>query len=142
MIIQLQPDIAPEQLEALSDKLKAIEYSASKVETQFGKYVIGVGKKEFDIRAIGNMPGIRDIHRVSDDYKLVSKKWKVADTAIDLGDGLRIGGEDFAMMAGPCSIESEDQVADTIHHLVKIKEGFLLGVRVQKEYTKNNLYFV
>ena len=70
--------------------------------------------------------GIRDIHRVSDAYKLVSKKWKLEETAIDLGD-MKIGAGHFAMMAGPCSIESEEQIQNTIQHLkehgVKIMRG-------------------
>ena len=73
------------------------------------------------------MPGIKDIHIVSDDYKLVSRKWKVNPTVIDLGDGVMIEEGGLAIMAGPCSIENEDQVAKTIQHLkehnIKIMRG-------------------
>jgi 3-deoxy-7-phosphoheptulonate synthase len=65
------------------------------------------------------MQGIADIHRVSDDYKLVSRKWKVDRTHIDLGDGVIIGNGALSIMAGPCSIESEEQVQHTIDHLIK-----------------------
>ncbi len=117
MIIQLEEKIKEDQLQALHDKLQSINYSTAQVKTQFQDYIIGVGKQELDIRSIGTMPGIADIHRVSDAYKLVSKKWKVTDTQIDLGDGVKIGCGEFQIMAGPCSIESEDQIADTIKHL-------------------------
>ncbi|MCB0606401.1 MAG: 3-deoxy-7-phosphoheptulonate synthase [Lewinellaceae bacterium] len=117
MIIQLEPTISAGQKADLFQQLKAIEVKPAEVSTQFGHYIVGVGKKEFDIRLIGSLPGIRDIHRVSDDYKLVSRKWKVEDTTIDLGGGIRIGTGHFALMAGPCSIESEDQIAKTIEHL-------------------------
>lgn len=63
------------------------------------------------------MDGIKDIHIVSDDYKLVSKKWKVNATTIDLGDGIVIEDGGFQIMAGPCSIEGEDQIRKTIAHL-------------------------
>jgi len=119
MIIQLERNITDIQRATLAAKLNGIQYKTMEVSTQFGEYIIGVGKKEFDIRSIGTMAGIRDIHRVSDAYKLVSKKWKVDDTVIDLGDGLKIGGGHFEMMAGPCSIESEEQIETTINHLVK-----------------------
>jgi 3-deoxy-7-phosphoheptulonate synthase len=72
------------------------------------------------------MPGITDIHKVSDDYKLVSKKWKVESTTIDLGDDVRLGADDFAIMAGPCSIETEEQIKLTINHL---KDN---GVRIMR----------
>ncbi|MEM9918996.1 MAG: bifunctional 3-deoxy-7-phosphoheptulonate synthase/chorismate mutase [Bacteroidota bacterium] len=126
MIIQLKEDISNDQLDSLKQKLQDIKYKTSKVKTQFGDYIIGVGKKEIDIRGIGTMPGIRDIHRVSDAYKLVSKKWKVEDTQIDLGDGVIIGTGNFEIMAGPCSIESEEQIEQTVAHLVQN------GVRIMR----------
>ena len=127
MIIQLEKNITEPQLYLVEEKLRSIKYQTNRVETQYGDYIIGVGKQEFDIRAIGTLPGIRDIHRVSDAYKLVSKKWKVNDTIIDLGDGVKIGTGYFQMMAGPCSIESEEQIHDTIALLkannIKIMRG-------------------
>jgi 3-deoxy-7-phosphoheptulonate synthase len=118
MIIQLENDITTQQKSDLKIKLASIHYKGNEVRTQFGDYIVAVGKEAFDIRSIGMMPGIRDIHRVSDPYKLVSKKWKVEDTVIDLGDDVRIGDGSPCIMAGPCSIESEAQVDSTIRHLV------------------------
>ena len=77
MIIQLDQNITTAQRELLATKLSEIRYKVTPVSTQSADYVIGVGKAEFDIRCIGTLPGIRDIHGVSDDYKLVSGKWKV-----------------------------------------------------------------
>lgn len=119
MIIQLEKNISDIQLDKLNEKLQRIEYKGNRVQTQFSDYIIAVGKKEFDIRSIGKMEGVRDIHKVSDAYKLVSKKWKVNDTIIDLGDGVKIGTNHFQMMAGPCSIESEEQIESTVNHLVE-----------------------
>jgi 3-deoxy-7-phosphoheptulonate synthase len=127
MIIQLEENISAQQYADLQQKLKEIQYQPTRVQTQDADYLIAVGKKEFDIRAIGALPGVRDVHRVSDDYKLVSRKWRVEDTVIDLGDGVRIGTGHFALMAGPCSIESEEQVEKTLQHLaangVRIMRG-------------------
>jgi len=95
--------------------------------TQFSDYAIGVGKKAFDIRTIGTLEGISDIHKVSDAYKLVSRKWKVQNTQIDLGDDVKIGLGEFQIMAGPCSIESEKQIADTVAHLVKNNVRIMRG---------------
>ena len=99
------------------EKIKEVGFKTTEVRTQFRHYLVGTGSKEFDIRSIGNLPGVADIHRVSDPYKLVSRKWRVEDTVIDLGDGVVIRRGDLAMMAGPCSIESEEQVLKTINHL-------------------------
>ena len=117
MIIQLHKDIAKGEKEAIIEKAKSIKYKTTEVKTQQGDYLIGIGSADFDIREIGQMPGISDIHIVSDSYKLVSKKWKVAPGEIDLGDGVSISQGSFTIMGGPCSIESEEQVAKTIAHL-------------------------
>ena len=126
MIIQLSPQIAPEEKERILAAASDIQYQVTPVSTQFGDYLIGVGKKDFDIRAIGSLPGVQDIHRVSDAYKLVSKKWRVNDTILDLGDGVQIGTGHFQIMAGPCSIEGEEQIVRTIEHLNKY------GVRIMR----------
>ncbi len=73
------------------------------------------------------MQGIQDIHRVSDEYKLVSSKWKVNYTQIDLGDEVIIGDGSLSIMAGPCSIENEAQIQDTIDHLVKNNVRLMRG---------------
>ena len=119
MIIQLEPAISSADKDAILSKVKSLDYKTNEVKTQRGSYVVAIGKKEFDIRQLGNLKGISDIHRVSDDYKLVSRKWKVNRTAIDLGDGVAIGDGSLAIIAGPCSIENEAQVQKTIDHLVK-----------------------
>ena len=118
MIIQLKTTIASNEKEDILKKVKSLDYKATEVKTQVGDYLVCIGKKDFDIRQLGHMKGIADIHRVSDDYKLVSRKWKVDRTHIDLGDGVLIGDGSLSIMAGPCSIETEEQVQKTIDHLV------------------------
>jgi 3-deoxy-7-phosphoheptulonate synthase len=127
MIIQLEKNIAPQNYQKLLAHLEAIDYKHTKVSTQFQDYIVAIGKKEFDIRSIGVLDGVQDLHRVSDQYKLVSSKWKVQPTIIDLGDGVKIGEGHFAIMAGPCSIEGEQQIEETVAHLkannIKIMRG-------------------
>ena len=117
MIVQLKEEITDLQKDKLIHEISQIGYKITEVKTQLGDYLIGIGKNDFDIRKIGQQEGIKDIHIVSDEYKLVSKKWKVKPTSIDLGDGVFIKDGDMAIMAGPCSIESEDQIKKVIGHL-------------------------
>ena len=127
MIIQLEKGASAQLKEDIIKKVQNLKYKITDVKTQKGDYLVGIGKKEFDIRDVGHMPGIADIHIVSDDYKLVSRKWKVKPTVIDLGDGVLIEEGGMAIMAGPCSIEGEEQIAKTIEHLkennVRIMRG-------------------
>ncbi|MCB9360850.1 MAG: 3-deoxy-7-phosphoheptulonate synthase [Flavobacteriales bacterium] len=119
MIIQLSKNISSTAKSNLLNTLNDLQIKSNEVKTQFQDYIIGIPKTDFDIRNIGNMEGITDIHRVSDAYKLVSKKWKTNRTIIDLGDNVTIGGKDLAIMAGPCSIENEEQIENTVQHLLK-----------------------
>lgn len=119
MIIQLEKEISQDKKDAIVEKVKHLKYKTTEVTTQKGNYLIGIGKTEIDIRQVGQMPGIADIFRVSDDYKLVSRKWKVKPTVIDLGDGVSIEEGAMAIMTGPCSIEGEEQIKSTIQHLVE-----------------------
>jgi 3-deoxy-7-phosphoheptulonate synthase len=127
MIIQLAPGIITSEKEAIVAKVKSLEYKTTEVKTHKNTYLVGIGKKEFDIRQLGHMPGIVDIHRVSDDYKLVSRKWKVGRTHVDLGDGVVIGNGSLSIMAGPCSIENEQQVQLTMDHLRKNNVRIMRG---------------
>jgi len=117
MIIQTDPFLTEIQKQEIKTHLDGIGYKATDVRTQHGSYMVCIGKAEFDIRLVGNLPGVLDVHRVSESYKLVSRKWKVGETGIDLGDGVRIGDGNFSLMAGPCSIESEAQVRSVAAHL-------------------------
>lgn len=127
MIIQLNSNITESQKQQLEDRISAGGFKTTDVHTQKSNYMVCTGSGKIDLRIIGNMEGIVDIHRVSDDYKLVSKKWKSSPTVIDLGDDVSVSSKGFSIMAGPCSIESEDQIRQTIQHLknnnVRIMRG-------------------
>ncbi|MEO1257753.1 MAG: bifunctional 3-deoxy-7-phosphoheptulonate synthase/chorismate mutase [Bacteroidota bacterium] len=127
MIIQLEKNISPALKKDVLENIDSIGYKTMEVSTQFSNYLVSVGKKEFDIRKIGNLPGVQDVHRVSDAYKLVSRKWKIKPTEIDLGDGVKIFRGGMAMMCGPCSIEGEEQVEKMINHLVKNNVKIMRG---------------
>ncbi|MEM6765402.1 MAG: 3-deoxy-7-phosphoheptulonate synthase [Bacteroidota bacterium] len=126
MIIQLDPYITEVDKLTVSDKIQEIGYKANEVKTQRGHYLVAIGKKDFDPRKIGSLSGVLDIHRVTDNYKLVSRKWKVRPTLLDLGDGVEIGEGNFSMMAGPCSIENEEQIEATLQKLAS------LGIRIMR----------
>lgn len=126
MIITLKADATDTQVGEIKVFLRDSGWGAAEVRTQSGKYLVGISGKEVDIRHVGRMPGVQDVHRVSDVYKLVSRQWKVKPTVIDLGDGVRIGDGKHTLMAGPCSIEDEAQVLSTVDCLSR------LGIRVMR----------
>lgn len=119
MIIQLKQHLSQETEQQIEQYLQQQGYQVSKVKTQFQQYLILLGKAKIDIRKIGSLDGVADIHFVDDAYQLVSRMWKTAPTVIDLGNNISIGGDQFCIMAGPCSIEHEEQVIEIADFLVK-----------------------
>lgn len=117
MIIQLEEHISSTKREAINDLLAKYKYQSTVVKTQAKEYIVAIGSKEIDLRLIGHLAGVSDVHRVSDAYKLVSKKWKATPTAIKLTDDIKIQAGELSIIAGPCSIESEEQVQAVATHL-------------------------
>ena len=126
MIIQLEQCIKEQDLVKIEETLSQIGYKVTQVKTQAKNYLIVLGSITHDIRKIGRLPGVLDIHYVNDPYQLVSRMWKTSPTIIDLGDNVTIGGNDICLMAGPCSIESEEQVEQIADFLVQ------KGIRIMR----------
>lgn len=127
MIIQLEPGCPHERKQAVIQKVRSLDYKVNEVTTFHKHYLVCVGKKEFDIRTIGNLKGVQDVHRVEDTNKLVSKQWRVHPTVISFGEGIEIGNGTLAIIAGPCSIESEQQVKITLDFLAEQNVRFMRG---------------
>jgi len=71
--------------------------------------VIG-DERPVDEHHISSLPGVDRVMTVLDPYKLASRETKHENTVIDLGEGVTVGGNKIAMMAGPCAVENEDQM--------------------------------
>lgn len=126
MIIQLSPQIAPEALNSLKDYLLQLSFKTNEVRTQRGHYFIAIGKREVDLRSLGLLPGVEDVFRVSDHYKLVSRKWKAAPTIIEVSPTLRIAEGELTLIAGPCCVEGEEEMSRISQHLVE------QGIRIMR----------
>jgi 3-deoxy-7-phosphoheptulonate synthase len=80
--------------------------------------------KPLDPGRFSSLPGVREVIRVSVPYKRVSREWQPHDTVVDLGDGVRIGGPEPVLIAGPCSVETDAQLETMAALCVE------LGIRV------------
>ncbi|NIN70332.1 MAG: 3-deoxy-7-phosphoheptulonate synthase, partial [Gemmatimonadetes bacterium] len=63
-----------------------------------------------DASRLAALAGVKEIIHVTQPYKQVSREWKKESTVVQLPGGLRIGGTDVVVIAGPCSVESEEQI--------------------------------
>jgi 3-deoxy-7-phosphoheptulonate synthase len=67
------------------------------------------GKEDFDTAIVELMEGVKEVHRIVSPYKLASRGFRPAGTIVQVGK-VAIGGEKVVVMAGPCSVESRDQI--------------------------------
>jgi 3-deoxy-7-phosphoheptulonate synthase len=67
----------------------------------------------FDIRDLEVLAGVEQVHRISSPYKLVGRTFRPDDTVVEFANGVRLGGKDVVVMAGPCSVESRQQLFST-----------------------------
>lgn len=65
-----------------------------------------------DASRLEGLPGVQEVIHVSKPYKQVSREWKAEPTIVRLPGGIAVGGSDVVAMAGPCSVESEQQIVD------------------------------
>lgn len=127
MIIQLADNLSAGEEAPVFEKITALGYSVTDVRTNVRRYLVCTGSKPLDIRSIGNMAQVADVHFVNDANQLVSREWKVGRSVIDLGDGIEIGGSELSLMAGPCSIESEEQIETTVKFLLENNVRIMRG---------------
>lgn len=79
-----------------------------------------------DADALTQLPGVKEVIHVTKPYKLVSREWKAENTVVEV-DGVKIGGGNFTVMAGPCSVESEEQLMKTAEAVKKAGAQILRG---------------
>lgn len=116
MIVVVDKNISHDKLEIIISELNNNGFD---VHQSTGDQFITLGalgvQPGFDIRKIKVLDGVVDVFRITEPYKLASRRFKPENTIIKLNDVL-IGGEEIIIIAGPCSVESEEQ----IHRLAKI----------------------
>ncbi|MBI4323263.1 MAG: 3-deoxy-7-phosphoheptulonate synthase, partial [Candidatus Omnitrophica bacterium] len=111
MIIVLKPHATKKQITHLVEKIKALGLKPM-VSAGVERTIIGVIGSEDVLRVqpLEVFPGVEKVMPVLKPYKLVSREFKPADTIVSVGRTVKIGGPKIAVMAGPCSIESREQL--------------------------------
>ncbi|MFA6646548.1 MAG: 3-deoxy-7-phosphoheptulonate synthase [Sphaerochaetaceae bacterium] len=109
MIIILKKQISEAQKKAIKEFLKSHSFKVKEIvgqeETVFG----AVGINRIDIREVAILEGVANVIPISKPYKLASRELKKSDTIVNVGK-VKIGGQRIVTIAGPCAIESRDQI--------------------------------
>jgi 3-deoxy-7-phosphoheptulonate synthase len=82
---------------------------------------------DFDIRNLELLPGVQEVHRISSPYKLAGRSFRPEGTIVKLGNGIEIGGNEIVVMAGPCSVETREQILTTAEAIAKAGAKVLRG---------------
>ncbi|MCC5464812.1 3-deoxy-7-phosphoheptulonate synthase [Pelosinus baikalensis] len=127
MITVMGPEATQEQVHVIMNKLTAL---GLKVHLSEGatRTIIGIiGNKQLIAQlSIEAMDGVEKTVSVTVDYKLVSREFKQDDTIVDVG-GILIGGNHLAVMAGPCAVESREQLLQSAFIVKEAGAQFLRG---------------
>ena len=110
MLVVMKPNATEAQVDAVVEKIRSLGFVPHAIPGA-QRTAIGVtgNKGGLDPALFESLPGVREAIRVSQPFKLVSREVKEEDTVLDVG-GVAVGGKRLVVMAGPCSVESKEQV--------------------------------
>ena len=127
MIIVMKPTATPENI---NNVVRKIENAGLRTHLSTGEEVTIVGvigdKKLIANLEVNMLEGVDKSVRITEKYKLVSRDFHPADTVIDV-DGIKIGGTELIVMAGPCAVESFEQLLEAATLVKKSGAKFLRG---------------
>jgi 3-deoxy-7-phosphoheptulonate synthase len=106
----MQEDAPEAQIQAVIDRLVGMGFTVHRSTGVQHTVLGGVGPvDDFDPANFEVMEGVKECHRIVSPYKLASRHFKPAGTVVKIG-GVEIGGNKVVTMAGPCSVETEEQI--------------------------------
>src|SRR5229473_1422991 len=110
MLVLLKPDATPEQQQAVETFIRSLGFVPHPIPGAM-QTAIGItgNKGPIDPEPFKMMDGVADAIRVSKPFKLVSREMKPHDTVVEV-NGTRVGGREVVLIAGPCSVESREQI--------------------------------
>ncbi len=126
MLIVMQSQASEDKIQKVIDFIKQRGFDAH-ISRGEDHTVIGcVGRKIIDKRDIELLDGVKEVIRITSPYKLVSRVFKPDDTIIEV-NGVKFGGTHIGMIAGPCSVETYEQMDVTAEKLYKSGVRILRG---------------
>ena len=111
MVVVMKPGFTQAQMETVKE---AMEAGGVKVMVSKGAQTTILGAEGdasgLDQEQLSQLPGVEQVMRVTEPYKKANRKFHPDDSVIDIGRGVQVGGKKLAVIAGPCSVESREQM--------------------------------
>ena len=126
MIVAMQEKATEDQIDAVIEAMTEAGVEVHRTTGESQTILAGVGPTaSLDLSKFELLPGVMHVHRISSPYKLAGRGWRPEGTVIEFRNGVKVGGERVLALAGPCSIESREQMFETAKQ-VKASGGTVL----------------
>jgi 3-deoxy-7-phosphoheptulonate synthase len=113
MIVNMSEEATEEQIQHVADRIREAGYQAHVTRGTQRAIVAAVGSgRRNEIEALQAAPGVENVVPIAQPFKLVSRQVHPSRTVVNVG-GVHIGGPEIVVIAGPCSVESEEQILST-----------------------------
>lgn len=127
MIVVLKPGMAQKEVQAVADRIESLGLKAFVVVGKERTIIGAIGDERLLVdQTLESFPGVEKVLPILKPYKLVSREFQAEDTVIKVG-GCEIGGKKIHVMAGPCSVESQEQVLGAAIPVKEAGATFLRG---------------
>ncbi|GAC1429917.1 MAG: 3-deoxy-7-phosphoheptulonate synthase [Terriglobales bacterium] len=111
MIVAMQETASETQIQDVIEHLVRMGFSVHRTTGERQTVLAAVGARiDFDTRNLEVLSGVEHVHRISAPYKLAGRSFRPDGTIIEFANGVKIGGNEVVVMAGPCSVESREQL--------------------------------
>ena len=128
MIVAMQETATEEQIQQIIEHLVRMGFSVHRTTGVRQSILAAVGARiDFDTRNLEVLPGVQEVHRISAPYKLVGRTFRPEGTVVKFANGLAIGNAEVVVMAGPCSVESREQLFTVAQQIAQAGARVLRG---------------
>src|SRR5271166_5369425 len=128
MIVAMQEKATEEQIDAVISAMEEAGVDVHRTTGEFQTILAGVGPTAtLDLTKFEMLPGVLHVHRISAPYKLAGRAWRPEGTVVEFRNGATIGGQQVAIVAGPCAVENREQIFAIAACVKGAGGGFLRG---------------
>ncbi len=128
MIVAMQETATEEQIDFVIDAMVEAGVGVHRTTGASQTILAGVGPTaSVDLSKFELLPGVLHVHRISSPYKLAGRGFRPEGTVVEFRNGVKVGNQRVVVMAGPCSIESHDQIFETAARVKAAGGAFLRG---------------
>ena len=128
MIVVMQGGANEEQVQGIIERMVELGFNVHRTTGAMQTILAGVGSPgHFDVLEFADKPGVFEAYRISSPYKLAGRSFRPEGTKITFPNGVVVGGDEVTMMAGPCSVESREQILLSAKQVAAAGCQFLRG---------------